>query len=235
MSWTRETDDKALVQRLGERLRRIREAKELSLSELSRLSGVPAPTLSRIENNKMSPTFSVLARVMEGMQCDWTNVVSDLSPDDQGPPDVSVVRQGEGAAAEVSGIDYMFLHRNEHAPLQTLIMKVTATDLNAVGGLIGHEGDEFCYVLKGRLALHIKDHPTEILKSGDNALFNSRIPHAYVDDSGKGSEVLIVMTRPLEAARTSTSESQALITRRTGRKESAALPRTARAPRKKVA
>lgn len=191
--WRREEEDKHIAQALGERLRRIRERRGLSLSDVSRLSGVPAPTLSRIENSKMSPTYSVLVRITKGMQCDWAEVFGDDEP----PPAqrVNVVRRGEGRPAELAGIHYNFLHVQESGHSQALIVTITATDLDSVGGLVGHRGEEFCYVLKGRLALHVKGQPTEIMGPGDSAMFDSDVPHAYVDDSGKGSRVLMVVNR----------------------------------------
>jgi hypothetical protein len=37
---------------------------------------VPGATLSRIENNKLSPTFGVLARVMMGLEIDWVDLTA---------------------------------------------------------------------------------------------------------------------------------------------------------------
>lgn len=195
--WRREEEDKHIAQALGERLRRIRESRGMSLSDVSRLSGVPAPTLSRIENSKMSPTYSVLVRITKGMQCEWGEVFGD----DEAPPAqrVNVVRRGEGRPADLAGIHYTFLHAQPSGHSQALIVTLTATDLDSVGGLVGHRGEEFCYVLKGRLALHVKGQPTEIMGPGDSAMFDSDVPHAYVDDSGKGSRVLMVVNRGPQA------------------------------------
>lgn len=192
-SWRRDEDDKHIAQELGERLRRIREGRGMSLSDVSRASGVPAPTLSRIENNKMSPTYSVLVRITKGMQCDWVDI---FGGDDPAPsPRVKIVRRGQGQPADLVGIHYTLLHRQESGHSQALMMTITATDLESVGGLVGHKGEEFCYVLKGKLALHIKGQPTEIMGPGDSAMFDSNVPHAYIDSSGKGSQILMVVNR----------------------------------------
>lgn len=195
--WRRDEEDKHIAQALGERLRRLREARGLSLSDVSRASGVPAPTLSRIENSKMSPTYSVLARITKGMQCDWVEV---FGPDEALPARrVNVVRRGEGRPADLAGIHYTLLHRQESGHSQALIVDITATDLDSVGGLVGHRGEEFCYVLKGRLALHVKGQSTEIMGPGDSVMFDSDVPHAYVDDCGKGCRILMVVNRGPQA------------------------------------
>ena len=52
----------------GERVRRLREAKGLSLRDLARDAKVSAPMLSQVERGETSPTLQVAARIASGLE-----------------------------------------------------------------------------------------------------------------------------------------------------------------------
>ncbi len=52
------------------RLRELREARSLSQAELSRLSGVPQPTISRIEGGTTAIDLGVLERLANALEVD---------------------------------------------------------------------------------------------------------------------------------------------------------------------
>jgi len=199
--WRRADDDQSMIQELGQRMRAVREAKGLSLAHLSALSGVPGATLSRIENSKMSPTYSVLARIMLALEVDWIDVVGPkkLAP---GERLVSFTEAGGGMPNVVRGEQCVVLHSHDAAHSVPLLVDVHSRNLADTGGLVGHRGEEFCYVLSGTLALHIEGHEPRIMKAGASALFDSSIPHAYLAGSATGAKILIVGTRPHGSHRT---------------------------------
>lgn len=53
--------------RIGERIKRFREQSDLTLAELSMLSGVPANTLSNIERGKENPSYSRIFAISKGL------------------------------------------------------------------------------------------------------------------------------------------------------------------------
>ena len=183
-----------MTQELGARIRSVREAKKLSLAQLSEASGVPGATLSRIENNKMSPTFGVLARVMMGLEIDWVDLAAPkrLAP---GERLKSFADAGNGASTKVRESSATVLHSQEEARTLPLLIDVRARELAEAGGLIGHRGEEFCYVLAGTLVLHMLGEPPRIMKVGASALFDSETPHAYLSGGEEAAKVLIVVQR----------------------------------------
>jgi transcriptional regulator with XRE-family HTH domain len=67
-------------------VRRAREAKGLSLAEVSRRSGLPLPTLSRLEAGKnLRPTFETLARYAAGVGLDLNIVVGERAAPARSP------------------------------------------------------------------------------------------------------------------------------------------------------
>jgi transcriptional regulator with XRE-family HTH domain len=192
--WRRAEGDQSMNQELGVRVRAVREARGLSLAQLSEISGIPGATLSRIENSKMSPTFGVLARVMVGLDVDWGDLVGPkrLAP---GERLMSFAEPGAGQSTSVRASSACVLHSHDVARSLPLILDVRARDLAEVGGLIGHRGEEFCYVLAGTLILHMEGQPPRILKAGASALFDSATPHAYLAGGAAGVKILLVVVR----------------------------------------
>lgn len=194
--WRRAEGDQTMIQELGQRMRAVREGKGLSLAQLSELSGIPGATLSRIENSKMSPTFSVLARVMMALDVDWIDLVGPKPAQPAaGEPLVSFAEPGEGRASEARGMRCTVLHSAENAHTITLVVDVQARRLDELGGLVGHRGEEFCYVMSGSLLLHMQGREPKLIRAGGSALFDSSTPHAYVAGSAGGAKILIVVTR----------------------------------------
>jgi transcriptional regulator with XRE-family HTH domain len=81
-------------------VRRAREARGLSLTEVARRSGLPLPTLSRLESGKNPrPTFETLARYAAGVGLEVDvvvreRVVTDRRPDTQAD-EILAIRAGD--------------------------------------------------------------------------------------------------------------------------------------------
>jgi transcriptional regulator with XRE-family HTH domain len=192
--WRRTEQDQSMSQALGENVRTAREARGLSLAELSSRSGIPGATLSRIENNKMSPTFAVLAKVMDGLEMDWGDLLGSHEPA-PGEKLVSFAKPGAGRSTKVRHSTARVLHSHDNARSLPLFVHIDSANLDEVGGLVGHRGEEFCYVLSGTLILHIEGRAPRTLKAGASALFDSSIPHAYLTEGAAGADLLLVVAR----------------------------------------
>src|SRR2546423_3385665 len=75
---------------LGERVKSLREAMDLSLRDLAERSGVSAPMLSQVERGETSPTLAVAEKIAAGLEL----TLSQLLRLDEGGV-VSIVRSTE--------------------------------------------------------------------------------------------------------------------------------------------
>src|SRR5919106_5452810 len=73
---------------VGERVRRLREAKGSSLRDLARNAGVSAPMLSQVERGETSPTLQVASKIAFGLHLTLSQLLR-LDED----PSVVVVRR----------------------------------------------------------------------------------------------------------------------------------------------
>jgi len=56
--------------KLGERVKALRLGQSLTLEEASKLTGLARSTLSKIENEQISPTFTVVHKLVHGLGID---------------------------------------------------------------------------------------------------------------------------------------------------------------------
>lgn len=82
-------DANELTERLGKKLRQIRQQRNLSLDELAAMSGVSKPMLGQIERGVSNPSVALLWKVASGLGVPFTTFVADdpvvrlLHPDEQ--------------------------------------------------------------------------------------------------------------------------------------------------------
>jgi transcriptional regulator with XRE-family HTH domain len=65
-----------LSSNLANNLKRLREQKQLSQEALSRLSGVPRPTLAHLESGTANPTLGVVLKVMNALDVSLETLVA---------------------------------------------------------------------------------------------------------------------------------------------------------------
>src|ERR1700709_2668456 len=88
----------------GAVLKTLRTQRGWTLSEVSRRTGLPVSTLSKVENDKMSLTYDKLTRISEGLEIDISRLFGGGGEVEAAPDGVSgrrsINRAGEGKAIE---------------------------------------------------------------------------------------------------------------------------------------
>ena len=132
---------------------------------------------------------------MVGLGTDWAGLVGTHHLP-AGERLASFAEPGEGQNTEVRQSSARILHSSDAARQLPLLVEVRTGDLEEVGGLAAHPGEEFCYVLSGTLLLHMQGRRPRAMKAGASALFDSSVPHAYVAGASGSARILIVSQRP---------------------------------------
>lgn len=187
----------------GDRLRTFRKKQGWSLEHAAEMVGVPASTLSRIENRKMSPTLDLIQRIVRTMGLHPYDVLGrDPARGNSGT--ISVARRGAGDYTELPNILYAPLHPDfVQTGIRPIQVTLFARSVEEYGGLTAHAGEEFLYVLQGAVEIHFEGRPIERLEEGDSIFFDSHLPHAYVAAGRSQAKFLIVastLDRPFDSA-----------------------------------
>jgi transcriptional regulator with XRE-family HTH domain len=190
-AWSRARREPETIQ-FGRRLQALRAQRAWSLADVARLSGISMATLSRIENNKLSPTLDIVCRLLNGLGVPYHELLIP-SQSSSAPGFCIVTKRGRAQRIGLAGATFEVLSRiNDPSAFYAVILTIDARRPAETHGLAGHEGEEFLHVLSGALELHRQDHEPCVLDEGDSAFFDSSVPHDYVPGSAAETRVLIV-------------------------------------------
>lgn len=175
---------------LGKRVKAARLRHEYTLEAASRVCGVSRSTLSKVENGVMSPTFDVLQKIVHGLEIDLGELFGSTPKPNAGGRR-AVTRKGAGQR-HVAGGYQMELLASElaHKTMHPFRIRITAHSLDDFDEWGRHEGEEFLFVLSGKVCLYSELYAPTHLEPGDSIYFDSRTGHAAVSTSKEDAEVL---------------------------------------------
>ncbi len=181
--------------RVGERIKTLREQKNLSLKELADLTGFSTALLSQMENHLVSPSLGTMIKIAKALGIK----VGDLLGETEGEP-FSIVRKDErkpvSRFASKEGVKYGYFYeslgfekRNRHmepfiVTLEPATIKTSKTSV--------HDGEEFIFVLEGEMEVILRNH-TDVLYPGDSIYYDSNIPHRVQCHKDRVTKILAVL------------------------------------------
>lgn len=187
------TDSKSdPVEEIGTRINAIREAKGLSLEELSHITGFEVDLLSKIENKEVQPQLGMVIKLSKALDSAFSRLVSGV-----GSSIYSVTRKDKGKSASRStsrkGKKQLYSYQSLAPEVKGRHMEALMVTLeeNPDEEISVHEGEEFIYVVEGVVALKIGEDAFE-LEPGDSVYYLSTTPHVIGAKTGK-AKILAVL------------------------------------------
>jgi quercetin dioxygenase-like cupin family protein len=182
----------ARCERIGGRLKKIREEKKLTITQLSQLTGFDEEVLTRIESGAECPQLGTVIKLSKALDSALQRLISDEGEhlyvvtrrDERKEITRSTTTQGQRAA-----YTYMSLApevKGRH--MEPLIVELEAMQDEERSI---HQGDEFIYVLQGEVTLDIGEDHFE-LNPGDSAYYLSTTPHLLAAKEGKARVLAII-------------------------------------------
>lgn len=162
---------------LGDRIRRVREMRGLTIKDLSSRTGIDIDTLERTESSEMIPALGQLARLGRALDMKMGYFIS---PGIDKP--MAVVRKDErqpiSRYGEEKSMQYGYFYESlapEKADrsMEPFIVTLVPTDTEEFSI---HAGQEFLYVLEGEMKVQVGDR-VDFLKPGDAVYYDSNQPH----------------------------------------------------------
>ncbi|TKV70765.1 XRE family transcriptional regulator [Rhizobium sp. AU243] len=177
---------------LGSRVREIRTRNKATINDVATRSGLSKSTISKIENNQLSPTYENIIRLARGLQVDISFLFSDTAKNaPRGRR--SLTPRGGGNVFRTQNYDYEMLCTDlVGKKMQPLKAIVKAREVRDFGGLITHDGEEVILVLSGEIELHTEFYAPAVLRSGDCAYFDSTMGHVCVVHGKEDAEIFWV-------------------------------------------
>nr|WP_143512836.1 XRE family transcriptional regulator [Halomonas utahensis] len=179
--------------RLGERVRSLRLGQNLTLEEASKLTGLARSTLSKIENEQISPTFSVVNKLVTGLGIDLPQLFTEPSNSAQPSGRRDITRRGEGRPHPTATYEHELLATDlSHKKMVPFTTRVRARAFEDFPEWIRHDGEEFLYVLSGAILFYTEFYEPVRLEAGDSAYYDCTMGHMLVSTSEEDAEVLWV-------------------------------------------
>ncbi|MDP8264326.1 MAG: XRE family transcriptional regulator [Candidatus Aceula lacicola] len=179
---------------IGKKIQEIRKQQRISLTELSKKSGVQLATLSRMENLKMTGTLESHMEIAKALSIDITDLYQDIDFEKN-----KIDLQNEETSADL-------FNYNDKSSYEILTSKVlskrmmpTLLRIDPDGKTNTEQGsklsEKFLFVLEGSVSIKIGD-TAYTLKEGNTLYFDASLPH-YFENTGTKATKIICVTTPV--------------------------------------
>jgi len=170
-------------------LREARRSAQLTLQQLSRLSGYSVTHLSQVERGHACPTIGALRRITGAIGRDIKGFL-ESSP----LPDASLVRRGDRRKLELDSPRLQIELASTRVPGEELqaavhVVKPARTKEPATPSVASHP--RYFYILKGRLEV-VLDGKVMTCEPGTALHVSARAPMAYRNPEHEPCEMLVV-------------------------------------------
>lgn len=165
--------ESAELQKIGYRLRDLRNQRGLNLRELAELTGLSPGYLSLLENGKAVPSLQVMLKLSDTFNKNLHYFFESKNSEQQYlffPYEKQFTVGGSNGNRQIR-----ILTPGEHLEIEPMHITLEP-EVGAEAGLATHEGWEFLYVLEGEITLHLGEEII-VCKQGDSICYNAMTPH----------------------------------------------------------
>lgn len=172
----------------GQRFRRLRTRRGLSLAQVARATGVSVGFLSSLERGQMRSSVATLRRIARFYR---TNILSLFETAGENP---RLVRPEQRRILETNAGVRMELLAWGNTAMEPHLFRVKPR--GGSGESYTHEGEEFLHVLRGDFEIWLGNSEHYRLKAGDSLYFESSTPHRWRNPGRAETWLLWVNTPP---------------------------------------
>lgn len=189
---SRQDGDRSI--RLGREIRHWRLVKGLTLRDMAKLVGCSESLLSKIENDRTTPSLSTLHKIAVALGLSISDIFGSGESEVVTRADKRNVILVDG---DESDGDRMRLEQLVPAKKGRLLQ----SDMYIIppgggsNGEIQHSGEEFGFVMEGSLLLTV-ENTSYPLEAGDSFVFRSELAHSFANNGDTVARVLWVNTPP---------------------------------------
>ncbi len=188
------------MKNVGEKIRSVREAKNISLEDAAERAGLTVEQIQTIEEENILPSLTPLMKIARAL-----GVRLGTFLDDQESFGPVVCRKGEqeegirfsnNTTNASKNMDYFALSGSKaDRHMEPFIIEVSPAGSEQFH-LSSHEGEEFIYVLEGIIEINY-GHDTYVLNAGESIYYDSIVDHHVHATKDQSARILAVVYTPL--------------------------------------
>jgi quercetin dioxygenase-like cupin family protein len=172
---------------IGKKIKKARTGKKFSLDRVANETGFSIEYLKEVENGKTIPPVGALLQIARALEIDSGSLLRE--------PESKLETRIKAQTKRTDNYAYTTLTpgaENKHLKAFRVVIEAQQ-DHKGVG--YHHEGEEFVYVLAGKIEISVGEHINN-LEQGDSLHFNSGIQHKMKSVSDEKAELLVVLYSP---------------------------------------
>ncbi len=174
--------------KLGEKIKSLRLSFELTQEELADRCELTKGYISQLENDLTSPSIATLIDILSAL---GTNLKEFFSTGEQ--EEKVQFNKNEFIEKVTEGYTLNWLvpnaQKNAMEPIHITLKPGYSTDED-----FPHEGEEFGYVIKGEIILHLGKRKVKV-KKGESFYFSASIVH-FIENKSQGEATLVWVSSP---------------------------------------
>ncbi|MBC8439323.1 MAG: helix-turn-helix transcriptional regulator [Deltaproteobacteria bacterium] len=172
---------------IGKRIKRVRLDKKISLDTIANETGLSKEFIKKIEAGDHRPSVGTLLQISRTLHIDSNFLLKEQDDTLQERSNAYTKRTDNYAYTPLSPTA-----ENKHLKAFRIVVEAQKSH----GGVgFQHEGEEFAYVLKGKVEIQVGDNVNS-LKKGDSLHFNSGIKHDLRNTGKTDAELIVVVYAP---------------------------------------
>jgi transcriptional regulator with XRE-family HTH domain len=170
---------------LGERIREMRKKRDIAVESLAEKTGYPTEYIQQVESGEVSPPVGALIQISRALALDSAALLSEDRKKER--------RQSFRKRTQAYSYENLTPDAEDKHLWAYLVTLEPEKQHESVE--FKHEGEEFVFVLDGKVRLNVGGEAFE-LKKGASHHFNSAIDHTLLNLSVKRSKLLVVVYTP---------------------------------------
>ncbi len=167
-----------LAQSIGQRIKIMRKSRQLTLKQLSDMTGLSSGFLSQFERGMTNIAIDSLNKIANALGIPLESLLK-IPRKDKG---IEVIRSYERDVSLVSShiIQYMLNSQPERFSFLPRVFRLLPLPETQKIELYAHDGQEFIYVLEGSVTFYLEDKAT-VLYPGDSVHIDSTSRHNWAN------------------------------------------------------
>lgn len=174
---------------IGERLRELREARNISMRTLATKSGLSANALSMIERNRASPSVSTLYKLADALGVSITSFFGSNLERKQ----VVFLKSDERSRVSFTRGIFEGLGGEQFVGRVEPFMLTLENSANSGPRSMTHTGHEFVFCLRGELEYQV-ERQIYHLEPGDSLLFAAHLKHKWRNPGKNVATAIIIIS-----------------------------------------
>lgn len=172
---------------IGGKIKKVRMEKNVPLERVANETGFSTAYLKEVEAGKAIPPVGAILQIARALEIDSASLLKE--------PESKLEKRIKAHTRRTENYAYTTLTPGaENKHLKAFRVVIEAHQEHH-GVDYSHEGEEFDYVLSGKVEVTVGDH-VNTLGAGDCLHFNSGIPHKLRSISDERAELLVVIYTP---------------------------------------